>query len=109
MPDLRSVAQPIEHRLQLVGDTPKIAKVLVRRDALTMRCRVRVEVGLLGVVPPELLGEESLLRVLWVASSSFRSVRSIGLEEPAVDLTLCLLYTSPSPRDLSTSRMPSSA
>ena len=25
------------------------------------------------------------------------------------DLTICLLYTSPSPRDLSTSRMPSSA
>ena len=29
---------------------------------------------------------------------------------PAIDLTkICLLYTSPSPRDLSTSRMPSSA
>ena len=26
-----------------------------------------------------------------------------------VDLVTCLLYTSPSPRDLSTSRMPSSA
>ena len=25
------------------------------------------------------------------------------------DFTICLLYTSPSPRDLSTSRMPSSA
>ena len=25
------------------------------------------------------------------------------------DVTICLLYTSPSPRDLSTSRMPSSA
>ena len=34
------------------------------------------------------------------------------VEEPTVDLTdrsACLLYTSPSPRDLSTSRMPSSA
>ena len=28
---------------------------------------------------------------------------------PAADLETCLLYTSPSPRDLSTSRMPSSA
>ena len=27
----------------------------------------------------------------------------------AIQLSLCLLYTSPSPRDLSTSRMPSSA
>ena len=32
------------------------------------------------------------------------------LEEGQVDqLNICLLYTSPSPRDLSTSRMPSSA
>ena len=29
--------------------------------------------------------------------------------EKALDITSCLLYTSPSPRDLSTSRMPSSA
>ena len=28
---------------------------------------------------------------------------------PAADTSACLLYTSPSPRDLSTSRMPSSA
>ena len=35
----------------------------------------------------------------------------IALEKkfPDVDLKGCLLYTSPSPRDLSTSRMPSSA
>ena len=32
-----------------------------------------------------------------------------SLPEEAEPLTLCLLYTSPSPRDLSTSRMPSSA
>ena len=30
-------------------------------------------------------------------------------EETAEETTACLLYTSPSPRDLSTSRMPSSA
>jgi len=34
---------------------------------------------------------------------SFKWFKSEGLRE------LCLLYTSPSPRDLSTSRMPSSA
>ena len=35
---------------------------------------------------------------------------SCGLElVDAVDDYICLLYTSPSPRDLSTSRMPSSA
>ena len=31
------------------------------------------------------------------------------LREKNVDVGVCLLYTSPSPRDLSTSRMPSSA
>ena len=33
--------------------------------------------------------------------------RNIGFE--SIDSIACLLYTSPSPRDLSTSRMPSSA
>ena len=33
----------------------------------------------------------------------------VGFDPTAPDLHLCLLYTSPSPRDLSTSRMPSSA
>ena len=32
-----------------------------------------------------------------------------GLDKPLGAQYLCLLYTSPSPRDLSTSRMPSSA
>ena len=35
--------------------------------------------------------------------------RSTVLGLVLADLLLCLLYTSPSPRDLSTSRMPSSA
>ena len=35
-------------------------------------------------------------------------VRSDKKDEPRISIT-CLLYTSPSPRDLSTSRMPSSA
>ena len=33
----------------------------------------------------------------------------VGLVLGALTLLICLLYTSPSPRDLSTSRMPSSA
>ena len=40
-----------------------------------------------------------------------RSIRnpSHGNESDEIEDTVCLLYTSPSPRDLSTSRMPSSA
>ena len=33
----------------------------------------------------------------------------VELERRRVEIPSCLLYTSPSPRDLSTSRMPSSA
>ena len=33
----------------------------------------------------------------------------VGLRAPGGGTWICLLYTSPSPRDLSTSRMPSSA
>ena len=40
-------------------------------------------------------------------SQDFRSYQS--LYEQNQELRRCLLYTSPSPRDLSTSRMPSSA
>ena len=34
---------------------------------------------------------------------------NLEMDRRVADLTDCLLYTSPSPRDLSTSRMPSSA
>ena len=35
--------------------------------------------------------------------------KNMALHSPLAVLNICLLYTSPSPRDLSTSRMPSSA
>ena len=37
------------------------------------------------------------------------AVQSLGGDPDSPLYTVCLLYTSPSPRDLSTSRMPSSA
>ena len=61
--------------------------------------------------------DEALLRL----TEKFDGVRPTALEVPASELeaawnalpatdkSVCLLYTSPSPRDLSTSRMPSSA
>ena len=42
-------------------------------------------------------------------TSLCRSTRARPLPVPQHQYTTCLLYTSPSPRDLSTSRMPSSA
>ena len=37
------------------------------------------------------------------------STKDLGIEEEALDIYTCLLYTSPSPRDRTRSRMPSSA
>ena len=42
-------------------------------------------------------------------SGEARDVSKAGAVHPSASSTDCLLYTSPSPRDLSTSRMPSSA
>ena len=39
----------------------------------------------------------------------FAAGRSLWLDEAALGLNICLLYTSPSPRDRTRSRMPSSA
>ena len=46
-------------------------------------------------------GEESLL--------SYSKVTGWATQKEVLGYDICLLYTSPSPRDLSTSRMPSSA
>ena len=55
-------------------------------------------------------------RVSWNGSHNISAVQSIFVDVPAITLsdggagaTGCLLYTSPSPRDRSLSRMPSSA
>ena len=50
-------------------------------------------------------------RIVWQSPVAFTPLTDVDtLDEAALDaLIRCLLYTSPSPRDLSTSRMPSSA
>ena len=45
---------------------------------------------------------------VYEAETLIETFREIDLRNPDL-IILCLLYTSPSPRDLSTSRMPSSA
>ena len=44
-----------------------------------------------------------------VSEDYFDTIRKITIHAIPEDILACLLYTSPSPRDLSTSRMPSSA
>ena len=57
--------------------------------------------------------EEAIAQLRAFAESddggSFIMVNAIDLKDAIEPLEGCLLYTSPSPRDLSTSRMPSSA
>ena len=60
--------------------------------------------------------EQSHLRVMWrISSEAHRSADELKLSIKglfaldAIDCNNCLLYTSPSPRDRTRSRMPSSA
>ena len=54
--------------------------------------------------------EKSLREISRITGHSFETVQKYAQKENwSEDNLPCLLYTSPSPRDLSTSRMPSSA
>ena len=80
-----------------------------QRKVILDRVSFRVELGRsMGVLAPNGTGKTTLINMM------------AGLEKPdegeirrqcnvSFPLGFCLLYTSPSPRDLSTSRMPSSA
>ena len=48
-------------------------------------------------------------REIPIIASAMDGVVDVGMAVKLSQLGACLLYTSPSPRDLSTSRMPSSA
>ena len=74
----------------------------------------QVNVGILGATGA--VGQE-MIKILEERSFPVASLRPIASARSAgskimfrgQECTICLLYTSPSPRDLSTSRMPSSA
>ena len=79
------------------------------------------DLGLFGLTVPEEYGglgltmseEVAVARVFGRTSPAFRSAFGtnvgIGSQSLVIDGTPCLLYTSPSPRDMRRSRMPSSA
>ena len=73
----------------------------VRVGQMTNYNRLRLTIETDGTITPE----EGLNEALQILVEHF----SFIAEKSGVKKKACLLYTSPSPRDLSTSRMPSSA
>ena len=55
----------------------------------------------------EILSDPSYLRQ--IVTLTYPHIGNVGANALDMESSRCLLYTSPSPRDLSTSRMPSSA
>ena len=121
----------MDDRQQVESDLERLETVRPKRVDYLAELRAAIDRGeILADVEPAILQPESLLRpeelqqqLTGVAKSlqdvkeRIGSIRSLveNFEDEMSDSTneeifkTCLLYTSPSPRDLSTSRMPSSA
>ena len=70
----------------------------------------KVEKGM--TLPVDLLKDEPGAKITFENVLLYVDDKNVEIGQPYlsnVKVTACLLYTSPSPRDLSTSRMPSSA
>ena len=63
-----------------------------------------------GLVPAVIYGnKQSAIPITLDANKWRQLMHKPGIFSQLMNIEVCLLYTSPSPRDLSTSRMPSSA
>ena len=106
--DLRALPLRESVKLRRARQAPPVSEALLAEapapDLRTLEAWADAEVICTLDLPPEWLDRMPKLR--------FVQAYSAGLEQfPLERLAArgCLLYTSPSPRDLSTSRMPSSA
>ena len=108
-----------------IVDVAKGLEGIVRNASIHAAAVVISDRSLTDIVPLQLadagVGEDGAKVYRTVTQYSMKPIEEIGLLkmdflglrnldviEAALDI-ICLLYTSPSPRDLSTSRMPSSA
>ena len=100
-------------------DEPEIEKVPDRavaygaRDLRAVDCRTQLVEEGLAAIACGAFHLRSAGRMYFNTTPLGRAVTGTllvrAMHEDGVDIWGCLLYTSPSPRDLSTSRMPSSA
>ena len=91
---------PIEREKLFEIARKGLKELMTNKDIFKYKVKVRV-IGNLELVPPDI---RELAKKIEEATSNH--------DERVLNIALCygcLLYTSPSPRDLSTSRMPSSA
>ena len=98
----------ISQALEEFGDAAVMAKnfqtvINMKRRRWMMRFATLATAGLFVVA--------TLLMAMWPNNARFGAPEFSTAQETTGDAKdkICLLYTSPSPRDLSTSRMPSSA
>ena len=104
--------------LSFFDDGPASAEVDVSRgqiiDALVIALGVvvldeAVDLSLQGARQIVVFQQDAVLQGLMPALDLTLGLRMVGGTADMRDLPLCLLYTSPSPRDRTRSRMPSSA
>ena len=94
---------PLEHviALSLALFSIGVLGVLLRRDAITIFMSIEL---MLNAVNLALVGFSR-----YYDNVDGQVFVFLVMTLAAAEVAVCLLYTSPSPRDLSTSRMPSSA
>ena len=90
------MGQPVHRHISETPDPVDLAIVLIPAPAVPEAIEACAQRG---------------IRALIIASGGFRETGAKGaaLEEKCLAIASCLLYTSPSPRDVEESRMPSSA
>ena len=106
----RLIRSPLGRTLRAVRDNEEVAKSL-GKDVITMRMKTII----ISAAVASIAGALDAFKAGGVISTSYHRVSwtfwpwVIVILGGAGNNMGCLLYTSPSPRDLSTSRMPSSA
>ena len=84
-----------------------MALILVVEDDLSIRHLIRTALEEQHTIIEAGTGREGLALALYKCPDAV--ILDIGLSDDITGMHICLLYTSPSPRDRQKSRMPSSA